>query len=265
MTAIPWVVSPDGTPGRVWDVVDGCSPASEGCLNCYGATFAATRGKHMARFKGLAKYVNGRGEWSGEVRLREDALDEPLRVRKPTTFFVNSKSDLFHEKVPMEFIARAWATMIQCLELGHRFIVLTKRPERMADFVRYAWVGRAQDRRSRHIWLGVSVENQVRADERIHVLMATPAAVRFVSVEPMLGPVNLYWRSDWLIAGCESGPNRRPAETEWFRWLRDSCAGAGVPFFLKQMEIGGKLVKMPELDGVVWDQYPAAIDAAGRV
>ena len=168
----------------------------------------------------------------------------------------------------------------------HTFQVLTKRPERMnifiTDWLPGAWglatmSLRLLDKPIPNIWLGVSVENQATADERIPILLQTPAAVRFISYEPALGPVDFwkatghadgsFWHApkfswfndsglDWIIAGGESGPGARPAHPDWFRSVRDQCVEAGIPYFLKQMVVNGKMVKMPELDGRVWNEYP---------
>lgn len=186
-----------------------------------------------------------------------DRLEVPLRWRKPRRVFVNSMSDLFHPNVPRTFLDAVWSTMIEARQ--HQFQILTKRPARMLEFMTArAAEGWRADREN--IWLGVSIEDQATADERIPLLLDTPAAVRFLSAEPLLGPVDLasidtgdstiypLWpfvdvegrgrasaeRIDWVIAGGESGPNARPSHPDWFCSLRDQCARAGVPFFFKQ-------------------------------
>jgi protein gp37 len=198
--------------------------------------------------------------------------------RKPRMVFVNSMSDLFHENLSDEDIERVFAVMTACPR--HTFQILTKRPARMREFVgQRVAAGVWWDDKTPwlpNVWLGVSVEDQQRADERIPLLLKTPAALRFVSVEPMLGPVDLgSWPGlelkgiNWVIAGCESGPGRRPAELDWFRSLAAQCVSKSVPFFLKQVEwafqeysVSGcskwrtKIIKMPTLDGKVWDQRP---------
>jgi protein gp37 len=214
----------------------------------------------------MAKRLKGRSGYPADepfrVTLHEDKLDVPLRWRKPRRIFVVSMGDLFHEDVPRRWQVLVWRRMISCPQ--HTFMVLTKRPERMREFVRDSLLFPVfPNRPLPNVWLGVTAENQAMAEERVPVLLSIPAAVRFVSCEPCLGPVKLDNPSapllrglQWVIAGGESGPKRRPSDPEWFRSLRDQCAAAGVPFFLKQMEVDGRVVKMPELDGVVHDARP---------
>lgn len=243
-----------------WNPVTGCTKVSEGCDHCYAETIAH-------RFAGTAAYPNG-----FDVTLRPERLDQPLRWRRPRRIFVNSMSDLFHKDVPDEYIARVFAVM--ALAPQHTFQVLTKRPGRMrslftsVDFWRTVGyicddAGNpdvAPDRLhpAPNVWLGVSVENQKWADVRIPELLATPAAVRFLSCEPLLGPVDLapwLWEGvkqptdygtgveydvapsyalDWVIVGGESGAGARPMHPAWARSLRDQCTAAGVPFLFKQ-------------------------------
>jgi protein gp37 len=216
----------------------------------------------------------GDHRWTGKVVLAEKVLDQPLRWRRPRRIFVNSMSDLFHEAVPDEWIDRIFAGMARASQ--HTFQVLTKRPERMRDYLTSAaercweWTdplfgGPMFDPTCPgsplplpNVWLGVSVEDQAAAYERIPLLLDTPAAIRFISAEPLLGPVDIdHWLHDsdcylyrggcactcfeprevcldWVIAGGESGPGSRPAHPDWFRSLRDQCATAGVAFFFKQ-------------------------------
>jgi protein gp37 len=228
---------------EVWNPVTGCTKVSEGCRNCYAERI-------MARFSPGRKFT--------DVQMHADRLDDPLRWKKPRRVFVNSMSDLFHKDVPFEFILRAWMMMAHTSQ--HTYLILTKRPERMRQFITDwlpgAW-GLATtslqllDRPIPNIWLGVSAETQNEADARIPILLQTPAAVRFVSVEPMLGEVNLIpyllpigynWdydrrgpaRINWVICGGESGPGARPLHPDWVRGVRDACQDAGVPFFFKQ-------------------------------
>lgn len=226
----------------VWNPVTGCRKVSAGCKNCYAERIAG-------RFWGERKFT--------DVRCHEDRLDDPLRWKKPRRVFVNSMSDLFHEDVPDMFIEQVIQRM--CDVDWHTFMVLTKRPRRMLEYLttKNNWGVLP------NVWLGVSVENQQAADERIPLLLQTPAAVRFVSCEPLLGPVELSFavrvdngaygydaltgrhfpftlepqygsKLDWVIVGGESGPNARPMHPYWVRWLRDQCQAAGVPFFFKQ-------------------------------
>ena len=220
---------------EAWSLVSGCTPISEGCQNCSGR---------------LSTRFNGR------IRLNRDFLDKPLKKKKPTVYAI--WNDLFHEDVPFEFIARAWEVMNNANQ--HTFMVLTKRPKRMKEFLsRLGWY--THDRETNpaeavldeggkytlpNVWLGVTAENQQRAEERIPILLQLPAAKRFVSVEPMLGPVDLTEvghvgpKLDWVICGSKSGPNRRPAKIEWIRSLRNQCIYFGVPFFLKQSRRGSE-------------------------
>ncbi len=181
--------------------------------------------------------------------------------------------DLFHWDVTFDFIDLVMSTIFNATQ--HTFMILTKRPERMKKYMElYTHFFKT----IKNLWLGVSVENQKTADERIPILLQIPAAVRFVSVEPMLEYINLssqlngypectgangrpHWFQtypplDWVICGCESGPNRRPCKVEWIHSLEQHCFHAHVPFFLKQMEVDGKVVKMPKLSGKVWNQLP---------
>jgi protein gp37 len=181
--------------------------------------------------------TDARGKWTGKVECCDWLLDKPLHWRKPCKIFVCSMGDLFHQAVPTEFIYKVFDVMKSCPQ--HTFLVLTKRPQRMSpepkDGICIIF---------KNIWLGVSVENQKRADERIPILLQIPAAKRFVSIEPMLGLVDLergrYFltepgpRLDWVILGGESGPKARPMNPDWVRSVRDQCKAAGVPFFFKQ-------------------------------
>lgn len=179
-----------------------------------------------------------------------DKLEEPSRRKRPTIYFVNSMSDLFHDEVSDEFIARVFSAMEDCPQ--HTFQVLTKRPRRMLAFTAAGDV-------PENVWLGTSVENQEWCDRRMPLLTGVPVRTRFVSCEPLLGPVDLSeWIGlvDWVIVGGESGAGRRPMAPEWARSLRDQCLDAGVPYFFKQW--GGRTPKAGGrvLDDTVWDQMP---------
>ena len=244
MTSIEWA-------DKTWNPIAGCSKVSDGCKNCYAEKMA----KRLVAM-GQEKYrgtIDERGLWSGNINFDEKALEMPLKTKKPTRFFVNSMSDLFHENVSDEWIARIFDVMYRAD--WHTFQVLTKRPERMADVItsHYEEFNDYGNPPS-HVWLGVSVENQAAADERIPLLLETPAVVRFLSCEPLLGPVDLtkvlmpdgdyltktLWNDgsrsgiDWVIVGGESGPQARPMHPDWARGLRDQCSSAKVPFFMKQ-------------------------------
>lgn len=246
---------------RTWNPITGCSPVSEGCAHCYAARMAK-------RLAGRCGYPHGWPFCPGTAH--EDHLDDPLKWKKPTRVFVCSMGDLFHGAVKYGDIMAVWQVMAQCQR--HTFMVLTKRPERMhmviSDFARFPGLSILPN-----VWLGVTAENQARADERIPILLQTPAAKRFVSYEPALGAVEWdgwlrgwpryvgddKWEQtcppiDWLIAGAETGPKARPAELDWFRDARDQCADAGVPFFLKKVNAAGDRM----LDGAMHEEWPEA-------
>ncbi len=226
-----------------WNPVHGCSKVSEGCRHCYAQTFSE-------RFRGVPGHPFEHGF---DLRLLPDKLEVPLRWRKPRMVFVNSMSDLFHERVPTEFIQRVFATMEAAN--WHTFQVLTKRSQRLCDLgPSLPW--------PRNVWAGVSVED-ASCFERIRHLAEVPAHVRFLSLEPLLGPApNLPLDGmQWVIVGGESGSKARPMDAAWVRDIRDQCQPAGVPFFFKQW--GGRNKKRAgrELDGQTWDAVPQA--AAG--
>lgn len=295
-TAIEWAT-------KVWNPTTGCDRVTPGCDHCYALTMAK-------RLKGMGstKYqTDGDPRTSGPgfgLAIHEDTLGIPLGWRKPQRIFVNSMSDLFHADVPDEFIARVWAVMASAPR--HTFQVLTKRHGRMRSLLSSEEFRLAVQRRIPHagaspyvaaywktwplpnVWLGVSVEDQKRADLRIPALLDTPAAVRWLSCEPLLGPVDVInglgdgWLTgiDWIVAGGESGPGSRPMHPDWARSLRDQCQVAGVPFLFKQWgshrpSAAGSIVRggvrfpmVPAskraagrvLDGRTWDEYPAAAD-----
>jgi protein gp37 len=244
-----------------WNIITGCTLVDEGCRHCYAAhliTSWPAIGNHPSR-KGLArKNAAGESKFTGEVRFNEQWLDQPLRWKKPRKIFVCAHGDLFHENVPDEWLDRVFAVM--ALAPQHTFQVLTKRPERARKYLTGpAWAavlptevlarGTAEAQRDhwplRNVWLGTSISDQASADLRIPHLLACPAAVRFISAEPLLGPVDLrqmnaahgikvMWPIDWVIVGGESGPHARPMHPDWARSLRDQCAAAGVAFLFKQ-------------------------------
>ncbi len=279
---------------ETWNPVTGCTKVSEGCDHCYAETIAH-------RFTGTKAYPSG-----FDVTLRPERLDQPLRWKRPRKVFVNSMSDLFHKDVPDDYIAQVFAVMARAPQ--HTFQILTKRPGRMRsllsseDFesaVFLATEGRFEGCFPwplPNVWLGTSVENQKWADVRLPLLLDTPAAVRFLSCEPLLGPVDLFaWkvdrgtRVDWVICGGESGPHARPMHPDWARQLRDDCLTAGIPFHFKQWGewvtedqspddiilpglstylLGddepdfykvGKKAAGRELDGQTWDEYPGGL------
>jgi protein gp37 len=279
-----------------WNPVTGCSIVSPGCTNCYAMKLAGTRLRNHPSRAGLTTNSKAGPVWNGSVRFNEQWLTQPLEWRKPRMIFVCAHGDLFHEDVPDEWIDKVFAVM--ALAPQHTFQVLTKRAKRMRDYManierEALWMNAVADlfeidcsllngrypimgQRNPwlplpNVWLGVSTERQQEADERIPLLLETPAAVRFISAEPLLGPIDLtkigkryagtvnalrgIWASlpmgetggrawihtgvpvtrlDWVIVGGESGPDSRPMHPDWARSLRDQCKAAGVPFFFKQ-------------------------------
>ena len=221
-----------------WNPVTGCTKVSPGCLNCY-----AERMANRLKAMGAHRYRNG-----FDVTLHEDALEIPLSWSKPRLVFVNSMSDLFHEKVPDEFIRRVFETMNRCPQ--HTFQVLTKRSARLH------WAARALSW-TQNIWMGVSVEDG-RMSFRVRDLQAVPAAIRFLSCEPLIGPISKLPLDgvNWVIVGGESGPGARPMRPEWARDIRRQCRAAGVPFFFKQWGGFNKKAAGRMLDGRIYDEMP---------
>ena len=193
--------------------------------------------------------------WTGRVELIEKQIDQPRRWKSPRRIFVNSMSDTFHEGLPDEARKRIWHVMSECPR--HVFQVLTKRAENMRRWLR---VCALEFQPLPNVWIGVSVEDQKRAEERIPLLLETPAAVRFLSVEPLIGPVDLSpWLTlgiSWVIIGAESGPGARPMRDSWAHTVIDQCRQAGVPVFFKQAVVDGKLVKLPTYRGRQFAEYP---------
>lgn len=271
-----------------WNPVRGCSLVSEGCRNCY-AMRQAHRQKNGA-YKGLTRLGPHGPVWTGDVRLVPEVLDYPLKLKKPHLIFVNSMSDLFHESLTDDNIAAVFSRMWAADH--HTYQILTKRPERMRQWAtkydrKLLAAGRRPLSQWRHVWLGVSVESDDQRD-RIADLVLTPAAVRWVSLEPLLGPMWLdtwltprqalslkWWQAetgekvpswwaenkpllDWVVVGAESGAGHRPMDFDWVRSLRDQCAAVGVPFFFKQAIINGKKIGLPFLDGVQHAKFPVS-------
>lgn len=223
-----------------WNPVTGCSKVSPGCAHCYAETLSKRFGWTRRPWTPANAETN--------VVLRHERLDQPLRWRQPRMIFVNSMSDLFHELVPLDYIWDVFDVMATASQ--HVFQILTKRHERLAEVADLIeWPS--------NVWVGVSIENN-RWVERADYLRRVPAAVRFVSAEPLLGPLDELdlERIDWLIAGGESGPRHRPVRKEWVVHLRDRCLDAGVAFFFKQW--GGRTSKAlgRELEGREWSDMP---------
>jgi protein gp37 len=235
-SAIEWT---DAT----WNPVRGCTKISPGCKHCYAETFAE-------RFRGVKGHPY---EYGFDLRLVSEKLAEPLRWRTPKMIFVNSMSDLFHEDVGEDYIFAVARVMVAAK--WHTYQVLTKRAERMRRLLNTRLRFAATEP---HIWWGVSVENQKHGLPRIEHLRAGDAAVRFLSVEPLLedlGVVNLQG-IDWVIVGGESGPGARPMKKEWVVSLRDQCGRAGVPFFFKQWGGVRKSAFGRKLEGRTYDEFP---------
>jgi len=226
-----------------WNPVTGCDKISPGCKHCY-----AERLSHRLQAMGNKNYRNG-----FDVTLQPHMLDHPLSWKSPKRIFVNSMSDLFHEKVPLAYIKRVFRVMNQAD--WHQFQILTKRAERLEKVSgQLDW--------SRNIWMGVSVENEEYLD-RIDHLRRSGAQVKFLSVEPLLAPVGIVDLGgiDWVIVGGESGPGARPMNHEWVSSIRDQCQQAGVAFFFKQWGGVQKKKTGRSLDGRTWDEMPAQLVA----
>jgi len=229
---------------RPWSLVDGCTPCSPGCLHCWSMAM----GKRFYR-------------WPDVIVQRFDRLDIPVRVKKPTVWAV--WNDLFHEDVSDRFIDDVMARISQCTE--HTFLVLTKRPVYMRKIMQqyYQWP---------NLWLGVTVCNQQEADEKIPLLLQTPAAHKWISIEPMLGPIDKFYGGSWflneldaVILGGETGPGARPMHPDWVRSIRDQCHAAGVPFFFKGWGewVGGDATEI--LDGRPgWCNYQHGVFSPNR-
>ncbi len=322
-TTISWCHRP-GTRARTWNPTQGCAIKSEGCRNCYAMRQARRFAGPGKPFDGLVNLKTGK--WTGKARLAAHKLTEPLGWRQPSTVFVDSMSDLFYEKFTNEEIAAVFGVMAACPQHTFQILtkrpdrmrqwftwiadqgpdIDNYDPTALAcwDFAKAAiattgaaiessvWNSEMMDRGHlikwalANVWLGVSVENQDAADERIMELLRTPAAVRFLSCEPLLGPVDLAAASpndrslvcdlDWIIAGAESGPGARACGVSWLRSLRDQCREARIPFFLKQAtqagseavggplvtlgdgskRKGGGVIELPYLDGVQHAAFP---------
>ena len=237
-----------------WNPVAGCTPVSPGCLNCYAARMAL-RLQFAGAASGCSKYIgtakrarDGRPVFSGRINLDEGSLDLPRRWKRSKVIFVNSMSDLFHADVPVEYIQRVFAVMGECPQ--HQFQVLTKRPERALELsAQLPWPV--------NVWMGTSVENALYT-HRIKTLREIPAKIRFLSCEPLLGPIARLPLEGihWVIVGGESGPGARPMEAGWVEQIRDRCVERGVAFFFKQW--GGVQKKKAGriLELRTWDEMP---------
>lgn len=252
-TQIEWTDS-------TWNPVAGCSIVSAGCTNCYAMQMARRlEAMGVEKYAGLTRKSGKRALWNGIVREDRSALDIPYSWRKPRKIFVNSMSDLFHEDVSEDFILAVWRVMRETPR--HHYQILTKRPDRMSGIVSKAIADVLPN-----VWLGTSVENADVAD-RIDSLRAVPAAIRFVSFEPLIGPVGPVDLAgiDWAIVGGESGQNARPIREEWIDELYDQCIDSRTSFFFKQWGAWGKDNKKRskkangrEYRGRTWNEMPAS-------
>jgi len=282
MSKIEWT-------NKTWNPIVGCSKCSPGCDNCYAEKMANRLAcmsvkddrSEMFRVDSKGKYamVTNNGKWNGKTFFSEIDLNKPYQWKKPRMIFVCSMGDLFHESVPFEWVNQVMAIIAICQQ--HTFQILTKRPERMKQYfapiggtTRRDWVASKMARKLNvstlkfpdwplpNLWLGVTAENQVMADKRIPILLQIPAAIRFVSVEPMLGPVDIHPHGlspdrpllDWVICGGETGHNARPIHCIWVQALKEQCRLANVPFFFKSW--GGKNKSNHRIDGIEYHQFP---------
>jgi protein gp37 len=259
-----------------WNPIRGCSRVSMGCVHCYAETIAARFSKPGQAYDGL---TDKNGRWNGQIMVVEKHMLDPIRWREPRKIFVNSMSDLFHENIADEVIDRVYAVMAAARR--HTFQILTKRPARMLEYMTSTANGAKREMHvqsslaqlcrgrsalgqllcawpPRNVWLGVSTEDQKTADERIPLLLQTPAAVRWISAEPLLGPIELVpflgerpGGLDWVVVGGESGPGHRPMEPWWLSAIATECFAWSVPLFVKQ-DSGSKPGKQGQLSDDLW-------------
>ncbi len=253
-TAIEWT---DAT----WNPVAGCSIISAGCTNCYAMQMAKRlEAMGTEKYSGLTRKSGKRNIWTGKIRLDEKSLEIPKKWRKPRQIFVNSMSDLFHEDVPFSFAQRVWEVMEETPR--HQYQILTKRPERMAKFFQ-----ETETRKLSNVWLGTSIED-CTTKKRIDILKVIPSVVRFISFEPLIGPVGNVDLTDihWAIVGGESGPNARPVKEEWIEEIFNQCKVFDTAFFFKQWGTWGKDNKKRskkengrDFRGQTWDEMPLSL------
>jgi len=234
-----------------WNPVSGCRVLSAGCTNCYAMRMAARlQAMDHPSYRGTTRKSGNRYVWTGKIHLLEDTLNIPLTWKKPRLVFVNSMSDLFQDNIPFEYVERIWQVMEKAKL--HTFQILTKQPERMAEFLR---------QRNKHalknVWLGTSVEDH-RVVHRITELKQCRATVRFISFEPLIGSVGKVNLSkiDWAIVGGESGPNSRPLDIDWVNQIFDQCERYDVHFFFKQWGGVNKKRTGRTFKGRTWDEMP---------
>lgn len=252
---------------RNWELLNGCQEVSPACTNCFAMKYVKRFESTQERWQGL---LTDDGRWNGAIKLCEDNLYLPKRVKKPTVWFVTERGDIFHPSVPNWFLIEMWKTME--VTPWHTYVVLTKRAGGMMRFfkllhrkpVEFSGIAPLEN-----VYLGVTVEIN-NARWRIADLLEINGYKKFISYEPALGSLELsgvcittdkgdirsWCDINGIIVGCESGPHARETKMEWIRDVKNQCVAAGVPVFIKQAKIDGKLVKMPEIDGKVWNQLP---------
>ncbi|HLX13813.1 MAG TPA: DUF5131 family protein [Bradyrhizobium sp.] len=243
-TSIEWT---DAT----WNPVAGCNVLTAGCTNCYAMRMAARlEAMGTAKYRGLTRRSGGRAVWTGKIRLDNASLDMPKTWSKPRKVFVNSMSDLFHDDVPIEFIARVWNVMKETPR--HTYQILTKRPERMAQIATQPSFEILPN-----VWLGTSVEDG-RVLDRLDAIRQVPAAIRFVSLEPLIGSVaeGDLTGIHWAIVGGESGPRAREMKPEWVDEIEQMCRSSGTAFFFKQWGGRNKKAAGRILNGKTYDEMP---------
>ncbi|PHZ85896.1 DUF5131 family protein [Paremcibacter congregatus] len=240
---------------NTWNPVAGCAIVSPGCTNCYAMRMAARlEAMGVQKYSNLTRKTAGKHKWTGEVFLDNRALSQPFKWKKSRRVFVNSMSDLFHEAVPDDFIKKVWDVMAKTPQ--HEYQILTKRPKRMQEVLSKLPV-------IKNVWVGVSVESS-DYNFRIDLLRDTPAHVKFISFEPLIGNVvgaNLTG-IDWAIVGGESGPGARPMDISWVEYIQNICKEAGTAFFFKQWGGINKKKTGRELHGRTWDEYPEKVRVA---
>jgi protein gp37 len=234
-----------------WNPVAGCTVLSPGCTNCYAMRMASRlEAMGQDKYRGTTRISGGRPKWTGRVNLDYQALEAPRQWKRGRMIFVNSMSDLFHDRVPFEYIQKVFDVMRQTPQ--HTYQLLTKRAERLGELSNSIdW--------PENVWMGVSVEN-AEFEGRIDCLRQTTAATRFLSLEPLLGPLDKLdlHGIDWAIVGGESGPGARPIELQWVRSIRDQCRKQKVAFHFKQWGGVNKKKSGRILDGRTWDEFPKA-------
>lgn len=239
-----------------WNPIAGCEMVSAGCTNCYAMRMAARlEAMGLEAYQGTTRKSGSRYVWTGKFNLNFNVLDQPLLWKKPRRIFANSMSDLFQDGVPEDFMMSVWNVMAKASQ--HQFQILTKRPDNMARNIKSLGLKTLSN-----VWLGTSIES---ADvlHRLDDLKKVPAAIRFISFEPLLGPVGRMTLKgiDWAIVGGESGPHARPMNSDWVDEIHTQCDGQDIAFFFKQW--GGKNKKAAgrTYRGRIWDQFPVQLNA----